>query len=55
MKTDRLNDLRKGRELNRRGQISLVLMLSFPAIMSMISTIIMDRFDLLDAEEIVTL
>lgn len=45
MKTDRLNDLRKGRELNRRGQISLVLMLSFPAIMSMISTIIMEYID----------
>ena len=45
MKTDRLNDLRKGRELNRREQISLVLMLSFPAIMSMISTIIMEYID----------
>ena len=45
MKTDLLNELRKGRELSRRGQISLVLMLSFPAIMSMISTIVMEYID----------
>lgn len=42
---DKLEFLRNGGELSRKKQISLVLMLSFPAIMSMISTIIMEYID----------
>ena len=42
---DKLEYLRNGGELSRKKQISLVLMLSFPAIMSMISTIIMEYID----------
>ena len=42
---DFLSYLRKGGTLSRKDQISLVLKLSFPAIMAMISTIIMEYID----------
>ena len=45
VKEDHLSFLRKGGSLSRKEQVSLVLRLSFPAIMAMISTIIMEYID----------
>ena len=42
---DRLDFLKEGGVLSKRDRISLVLKLSFPAIMAMISTIIMEYID----------
>ena len=45
IKKDHLSFLRNGGTLSRGEQVSLVLKLSFPAIMAMISTIIMEYID----------
>ena len=45
MKVDLLDKMRRGAQLGRREQIALVLRLSVPAILSQISTIIMEYID----------